>query len=457
MGEDPQDKGPLLLVVNDVESARYLITRIVRSVGWRYIEADNGIDALRLAREQQPDLAILDVKLPDLLGYEVCRRLKDDPITSGIAVIQTSATFVTSEGKARGLESGADAYLTQPFESIELIAMVRSLLRLRKTENELRERASTLAEADRRKDEFLAMLAHEIRNPLSAILVATNLMERPDADLAMMKRVGTTIGRQARHLGRLVDDLLDVSRITRGKIQLTRKKLDLRGLVSNVVETQRTMLDKRQHQLTVTLPQEPVWVDADPTRVEQVLVNLVGNAAKYTASGGRIHVSLGMRDRGEDGIVAVFRIRDSGVGIAKENIASVWDLFFQADSSLARTQSGLGIGLTMVRRLVEMHGGSVGVTSDGVSMGSEFYFDLPLVEPPSNQASIAAPSGAPQPLRLLLIDDNVDSCELYSFAFEQAGHDVTTAHDGEEGLALLLKGDYDAAIVDIGLPGIDGY
>ena len=457
MAEANPDKVPLILCVNDVESARYLITRIVRSVGWRVIEASNGIDALRMAREQMPDLAVLDVKLPDLLGYEVCRRLKDDEATSGIAVIQTSATFVTSEGKARGLDSGADAYLTQPFESIELIAMVRSLLRLRRTETELRERASTLAENDRRKDEFLAMLAHELRNPLSAILVASNLMERDDADLELMKRVGKTIGRQARHLGHLVDDLLDVSRITRGKIQLTRKRLDLRALVANVLDGQKNSLDKRQHHLTTHLPPDSVWVDADETRLEQVLGNLIGNAAKYTAAGGRIQVSLGVRGVAEAPDRAVVRIRDTGVGIAKEDIHSVWDLFYQVDSSLARQQSGLGIGLTMVRRLVEMHGGTVGVSSDGVDHGTDFWFELPLVDPPPELRLAPSTDLAPRPLRLLLVDDNLDSCELYAYAFEQMGHDVVSANDGEEGLRLLLTGDFDAAVVDIGLPGLDGY
>src|SRR5688572_25628308 len=214
------DEPPLLVVVNDNAATRYLLSRILRSVGWRVEEAETGQEGLRLVRELSPDVVVLDVKLPDLIGYEVCRRIKNDPTTSGVSVIQTSATFVTSEGKARGLDSGADAYLAQPFESVELVAMVKSLLRLRRSESQARQRAEALGVADRRKDEFLAMLAHELRNPLSAILAGANLLERGDSSEAELRKLGTTIGHQTRDLAKLVDDLLDVARVNSGKIQV---------------------------------------------------------------------------------------------------------------------------------------------------------------------------------------------------------------------------------------------
>ena len=447
---------PLVLVVNDVESARYLMSRIARSGGYRVAEAETGFDALRLAGELKPDLVVLDVKLPDLLGYEVCRRLKSGPETAGIPIIQTSATFVTGEGKARGLDAGADAYLVQPLEAIELLAMVRSLLRLRRTQGELRERARLLVAADERKDEFLAMLAHELRNPLSAILVATNLLEDEQTDMAQMRRFGATIGRQARHLGRLVDDLLDISRITSGKIQLATRPLDLGKLVRSVVDGRQASIDKDRHRLTVTLPRDPVWVEGDETRLEQVLGNLLGNALKYTPGGGHIAIVVEARDdQGKRS--AVFRIRDDGAGIAPENLSAVWELFFQEDTSLARSQSGLGIGLTMVRRLIEMHGGEVAVTSAGVGAGAEFRFELaaiaaavPAEEPPPSTAT-------PPRLDILLVDDNVEACDLYAMAFERFGHRVTSVNLGEDGLHRVLTGDFDVAILDIGLPDLDGY
>ncbi|MDB4946079.1 MAG: histidine kinase [Labilithrix sp.] len=447
---------PLVLVVNDVESARYLLSRIVRSAGWRVAEAAEGLEAMRLARELKPDLVVLDVKLPDILGYEVCRRMKSDPETAGIPIIQTSATFVTGEGKARGLDAGADAYLTQPLEAIELIAMVRSLLRLRRTEAELRERARALGEADERKDEFLAMLAHELRNPLSSILVATGVLEDDGIDRDHMRRIGRTIGRQARHLGRLVDDLLDVSRITNGKIQLVKKPLDLCALVLAAYEGGHPSIDEGHHHLTLHMPDCPIWVAGDATRLEQVLGNLLTNALKYTPRGGRIKVSLTRKSTSE-GSRAVFSIQDDGDGIAPENIGNIWDLFFQVDRSLARSKSGLGIGLTMVRRLVEMHGGTVSAASPGVKRGTEFSFELPEVEaePVSERVPLSAATVAR--LEVLLVDDNVDSCELLAYAFERIGHQVTFCHLGQEALDHALGRSFDVAVLDIGLPDLDGY
>ena len=447
---------PLVLVVNDVESARYLMSRIVRSAGWRVAEAGNGLEALQLTRELMPDLVVLDVKLPDILGYEVCRQLKADPVTAGIPVVQTSATFVTGEGKARGLDAGADAYLTQPLEAIELIAMIRSLLRLRRTEGELRERARALVAADLRKDEFLAMLAHELRNPLSAILVATNLLEDEKTDPADMRKFGRTIGRQARHLGRLVDDLLDISRITSGKIQLAKRPLDLVAVVGAMLQSSYPTVDRGRHDLVTKLPDREIWVDGDATRLEQVLGNLLGNALKYTQEGGQVVVSVDTR-LDPSGPRAVFTIADRGRGIAPENIASVWDLFFQVDNSLARPQSGLGIGLTMVRRLIEMHGGSVSVESEGIDRGTTFSFELPQIKAPKERDEAPRSTSTPQRLKVLLVDDNEDACELFAYAIQQQGHEVEFVNRGEDGLERVKKGDFDVAIYDIGLPDLDGY
>ncbi|MBS2020480.1 MAG: response regulator [Deltaproteobacteria bacterium] len=443
-----------ILNINDSASNRYYVSRVLKSAGWEVLEASTGGSGLELARAALPDVVVLDIKLPDMSGLEVCRMLRADPRTADMLVIQTSATFVTSEGKARGLKSGADQYLTQPFESVELIAMVTNLLRLREKEREANEKNAALVEADKRKDEFLAMLAHELRNPLSAISVAAALLETKGDD-PRTNRIASTIQRQTRHLARLVDDLLDVSRITRGKIQLRAQPIDLATTVRRFVESDENAL-ARKGDLGLVVADEPMWIHGDPTRIDQILANLVGNAVRYTERGGRIVVSLTPGAHGDRKIVTL-KVRDAGIGIAAENLTSVFDLFFQVDHSLARSQSGLGIGLTMVKRLVEMHGGSISVHSDGLGTGAEFRVELPAIAAPSAAPQPRAPDGDRTRLSLLLVDDNVDSCELYRFAFEDEGHLVETANDGARGLELLLTKDYDVALVDIGLPGVDGY
>jgi len=444
----------VVLNVNDSASNRYFVSRVLESAGWTVLEAETGADGLEKARTHKPDLVVLDIKLPDMSGHEVCRMLKSDPLTAHILVIQTSATFVTSEGKARGLESGADQYLTQPFEAIELVAMVRGLLRLHEKESEAREKADALREADRRKDEFLAMLAHELRNPLSAIMTATTLLETLELP-AMGHRLSATIGRQTRHLSRLVDDLLDVARITSRKIHLRREPLDLRGLLERFASGEAGGLTKN-HRLTVDAGDDPLWVLGDVTRLEQILSNLVGNAVKYSEAGADITLSLSSFERGRRRFAAL-EVRDQGVGIARENLDSVFDLFFQVDSNLARSQSGLGIGLTMVKQLVDMHDGTVDVASEGLGNGSSFRIELPVIAAPEAVTRTSGVEMRTVPLSVLIVDDNVDSCDLVALSFENAGHHVMTANDGQEGLELALARSFDVAIVDIGLPSLDGY
>ncbi|MFP5288400.1 MAG: ATP-binding protein, partial [Thermoanaerobaculia bacterium] len=238
---------------------------------------------------------------------------------------------------------------------------------------ELRARADALAETDRRKDEFLAMLAHELRNPLGAIANASHVLDQIGTPQPPMQRAVGVIQRQIQHLVRLVDDLLDVSRITRGKIELRLEPVDLRDAVRGAVEMTRPIVEGKEHALRVELPPEPLPVHADPTRLEQVLGNLVRNAAKYTEPGGRIEVSAW-----SEGGEAVARVRDNGIGIPPELLPRIFDLFIQGEQSLDRSGGGLGIGLTLVRRLVEMHGGRVEAQSGGEGQGSEFTVRLPL-------------------------------------------------------------------------------
>jgi signal transduction histidine kinase len=446
-----------VLVVNDDEASRYTASRILELAGHRVLEAATGGEALRLASQIRPDVVVLDVKLPDLSGYEVAARLRSHPETSSIAVLNTSATFVTSDKRVLGLDSGADAYLTEPFEPAELIAMVKSLLRLRHAERELRLRADQLTDADRRKDEFLAMLAHELRNPLAAIMTAIGILERKPTDDAKETRMRSIIHRQTHHLARLVDDLLDVSRITRGKVELRREQLDLSVVLQQVLTLMRPVAEGRKLKLESTLPEGPLWLSADATRMEQVFMNLVDNATKYTDAGGSIQLQA--FQEGVDGNArAVVRIKDTGIGIPAHKLPSIFELFAQVDESLERSRGGLGIGLTLVRNLVELHGGTVSVTSAGTGRGSEFVVKLPmLASVPALARGPLSEDERPRHRRILLVEDNSDARQALKDLLELWGHQVEVAQDGVDGVAMALQARPELALVDIGLPGLDGY
>jgi signal transduction histidine kinase len=446
-----------ILNVNDDDASRYMVTRILEMSGHRVIEAATGGDALRLASELRPDLVVLDVRLPDISGYEVAARLRSRPETASLSVMHTSATFVTADKRVLGLDSGADAYLTEPFEPAELVATVKSLLRLRHAERELRQRADQLAEADRRKDEFLAMLAHELRNPLAAIMTAIGILERKPTTDSKEARMRSIINRQTHHLSRLVDDLLDVSRITRGKVELRRARLDLCDMLRQVLALMRPVAEGRELRLETTLPEHPLWLEADSTRLEQVFTNLLDNAAKYTDAGGSIRLEV-FQEGGEGGARAVVRITDTGIGIPAHKLPTIFELFAQADESLERSRGGLGIGLTLVRNLVEMHGGVVYATSGGAGHGSEFVVKLPLATPlPALERASGSRPERPRHRRILLVEDNSDARQALKDLLEMWGHQVQVAQDGLGGVAVALREQPELALVDIGLPGLDGY
>ncbi len=311
-------------------------------------------------------------------------------------------------------------------------------------------------EADRRKNEFLAMLAHELRNPLAPIRNAVQILRLRGPMQPELQDVRDMIERQVQHLVRLVDDLLDVSRITRGKIQLQMEPVDVAAVVGRAVETSRPLLDARKHQLSVSLPTESLRVQADPVRLGQVLSNLLNNAAKYTEEGGRIWLSAE-----REGKEILLRVRDTGVGIPPHMLASVFDLFTQVDRSLDRSEGGLGIGLTLVRRLVELHAGSVQAFSAGPNQGSEFVVRLPALtaEPFPRMSSNGAgmPSAESTQHRILVVDDNVDAADSLALLLHLAGHEVRVCHDGPAAVAAAQDFHPDIVLLDIGLPGMDGY
>ena len=326
---------------------------------------------------------------------------------------------------------------------------------------ELQARNAELADADRRKDEFLAMLAHELRNPLAPIVNALHVAGL-DAESRgpTVARAHATMERQVRHLIRLVDDLLDVSRITHNKIELRRERTDVQAIVEQALQIARPAVLARKHELVVELPDESIPVAVDVTRMTQVVANLVNNAAKYTNPGGNITLTV---ERDDDEVV--LRVRDTGIGMDAAMLPKVFELFVQADTASDRAAGGLGIGLTLVKRLVQMHGGEVIATSEGIGKGSEFIVTIPLANGDDDApaaaapiASVAAPEVERRPLRILVVDDNPDIRETLKELLEIDGHEVTLAEDGQGALSAAGNGhQHDVAIVDIGLPGLDGY
>jgi PAS domain S-box-containing protein len=327
------------------------------------------------------------------------------------------------------------------------VKIVRDMTERKRAEEALRE-------ADRRKDEFLAMLAHELRNPLSAVHNAIQLAQR-SAQPEHWEWSKGVIAQQVKHLTRLIDDLLDLSRITRGKIQLQRRRQDPTPVIRGALEAARPMIEAHGHALSVSLPDEPLWLDVDATRLEQVLVNLLTNAAKYTENGGRI--ALAARREGSDFVLSV---ADNGIGIGPEMLPRVFEPFIQAEQTLDRSQGGLGIGLTLARTLVNMHGGRISATSAGAGRGSQFTVRLPLSRensPPPEGAAPARPPGSPPGVRILVVDDNVESARGLAKILTLLGHDVAIVHDGPAALDAAERHAPVIVLLDIGLPGMDGY
>jgi PAS domain S-box-containing protein len=318
-----------------------------------------------------------------------------------------------------------------------------------------RKRADDLAVANRSKEEFMALLSHELRNPLAPILDALSIQREVRTADPILQQAGHVIERQVGQMVRLVDDLLDVSRITTGKLRLNMETVELRVIVNNAVEASRHSVDARRHEFSVELPTEPIWIDADPARLEQVFVNLLNNAAKFTGPGGLIRVSVG-REASE----GVVRVWDNGAGIATEMLPHIFDLFAQVDDTVGRSRGGLGIGLALVGTLVEMHNGRVQVASAGLGKGSEFTVRLPIIaDPPKSeprsQGGMVLPTGG-RP-RVLIVEDDIDAGDMLCMLLRLKGHEVFVARTGQTALEVAPSFDPDVVLCDVGLPGMDGY
>lgn len=444
-----------LLNVDDDAAGRYAKTRILTRAGYEVLEAATGADALQLVKQKRPSLVLLDVKLPDINGLEVCRLIKQDPETAHTMVLQISASYTTTPDRVLGLECGADTYLTEPVENTELLAAVKALLRLYRREEENRQLLARLREADRHKDEFLATLAHELRNPLHSIRGAVELL-CPDEKLEPETRLSCqVIDQQVNHLSRLIDDLLDVARIARDKLELRKQKLDFSEILKNALHSSRTVLELHGHRPQVAFPPAGVHIDGDPVRLNQVFVNLLHNAAKYTPEGGAIWLTGFVQ-----GDRAVVSVKDNGIGIAKEKLPHLFETFYQIDSSLERSTSGLGLGLSLARHLVELHGGTITARSEGLGAGAEFTVSLPIVPQPAaspDDQSDGAASACSSSWRILIVDDGPRTREMYSMLLSKRGHTIETAADGQSGIALVESFHPDVVLLDVGMPGLNGF
>ncbi|HYO15133.1 MAG TPA: ATP-binding protein [Thermoanaerobaculia bacterium] len=392
---------------------------------------------------------------------EETRRPAENPVSKVLregttAGLANHTILISRSGLEVPIDDCAAPILGNQGELLGVVMVFHDVIERRKLERELSLRAARLAEADRRKDEFLAMLAHELRNPLAPIRNALHLLGVPDASPAALRRAREMMERQVQHMVRLVDDLLDVSRITRGKVQLRLEQVEVSSLIQRAAEAVRPHMETKRHVFTVSLPAEPVILHADPTRLDQVLLNLLSNAAKFTDPGGCIELTAS-RDR--DGVR--ISVRDTGIGIDTELLPLIFEPFMQADQSLDRSQGGLGVGLTLARTLVEMHGGTLTAFSEGPGRGSELVVWLPArwqaMESPDNERGAGDLPSDSSGRRVLVVDDNRDSAESVALLMQIWGYDVRVANDGPS--ALEIAGSYrpEVVLLDIGLPGMDGY
>jgi signal transduction histidine kinase len=443
---DPAGLPARVLIADDNADMREYVARIL---GQRYqVDAvGDGRSALERIRANPPDLILSDVMMPELDGFGLVAALRADDRTRAIPVILLSAR-AGEEARIEGLGAGADDYLVKPFSARELVARVASQLQLTRLRRD----------ADRQKDEFLALLAHELRNPLAPIRTGLELIRLSGDTPQSVRRVRTMMERQINQMVRLIDDLLDVSRITTGKIALQRAPTPLLELMQHAIDTHRPAIEAAGLELSVDWPDPAAVVDVDPVRFVQVLSNVLHNASKFTPAPGRIRVSAELqRNNGSPNRRAVVTVSDTGIGISSEMLPRVFELFTQAGRPTQRTHTGLGIGLALARRLIELHGGAITAASDGPDRGSTFAVTVPLSEAsPAVQSALQAEVRRIRS-RVVIIDDNRDAARTMSMLVDELGGSAQTAHDAASGLDAVREFRPDIVFLDIGMPGMDGY
>ncbi|WP_240788752.1 response regulator [Ramlibacter henchirensis] len=492
-GEAPPETVNILIVDDEPRNLAVLET-VLDDPGYRLVRATSGEEALLALMAEEFAVLVLDVRMPGMNGFEVAQLVKERKKTSRIPIIFLTAYYNEDQHILEGYGSGGADYLHKPVNPSVLRSKVavfaelhrrgraleaanRLLLgevaerrraeqrlselnetldrRVMERTHELEESEARLLDAHRRKDEFLATLAHELRNPLAPVRNAVELLKRAPSDAKRVGWASELIDRQVRSLSRLIDDLMDVSRISRGRIELRQEVVALNDVLADALEAIRPLAHESGHELAVLLPDRKLLVDADRTRLAQAFTNLLNNAVKYTDTGGRIEVGvLVEKDQ------AVVTVRDSGIGIPPERLDDVFEMFSQVESALSRSRGGLGIGLSLTQRLVQMHGGTIRAYSEGVGRGSRFLVHLPLSkaelsETPHPPATTGQP--ATGPLRIVVADDNVDAAETLAALLSEMGHEVREVHDGEAAVQAVGSFDPHLLLLDIGMPKMTGY
>lgn len=476
-----------ILLVDDQPARLLSYESILSDLGQNLVTARSGLEALERLMAEEFAVVLLDVNMPGMDGFETASMIHEHPRFERTPIIFVTGIHVSELDRLQGYKLGAVDYVSIPVvpeilrskvavlvelycqrrelrqlnrnleEANAQLALANSTLQAEKN-RELEQLNDTLREANRHKDEFLAMLAHELRNPLAPIHNAVQLMRHPQLPSQQLIWARELIERQLGHLTRLVDDLLDVSRITRGKITLNREPIEIATAVTRAVEVVQPMLASQRHDLAIQIGPEPLLVQGDLTRLTQIFGNILSNAIKYTAPGGRIQLSAAALEH--DGVIEV-RVSDNGIGIEAGALPTVFELFTQLRRADEPPQAGLGIGLALVKRLVELHGGTVEARSDGVGCGSEFVVRLPLNRDGVGAAPVLQEAATLHPgldrRRILVADDNRDALESLAQLLSLSGHEVYQAADGVEALKEARRSRPDLLLLDIGMPGMDGY
>jgi signal transduction histidine kinase len=476
-----------ILIVDDEPTNLTVLEAILDHPGYRLIRAQSPDQALLALIDDEFALIILDIRMPGMTGFELANMIKERKKTAQVPIIFLTAYYNEDQHILTGYDAGAVDYLHKPVNAHILRSKVavfaelfhksraievanRTLLaevaERRRAEERLLELNATLEErvlnrtealrdADRRKDEFLATLAHELRNPLAPVRNAIELLQLQGPATPELQWAKDVIERQMQTMTRLIDDLMDMSRVSQGKIELKRELVELSKVLQFAVESSRPLIEECNHLLTVKLPPYPVIVNGDFTRLSQVFLNLLNNAAKYMEPGGRIEISA--EQQTSDVIVVV---RDNGIGIPAANLPSIFEMFSQVESALSRSRGGLGIGLYLAKRLVAKHGGYLSARSDGPGKGSEFVVRLPLaVERNDTSATgeFTDMNALRSNVRVLVVDDNQDAAMTAKMLLQMMGNAVRTAHDGEAAIAEAEEFRPDVVLCDIGLPKKNGY
>ena len=455
-----------ILVVDDQPGKLLSYSAILNGLDANLVMAGSAREALDHLLKADFAVVLVDVCMPELDGFELAAMIREHPRFRRTAIIFVSGVHLTDLDRLKGYEYGAVDYVPVPVVPeilrakvnifLDLYQKTRQLERLnRNLELRVAERTAELVDAGRRKDEFLAMLAHELRNPLAAIRLAAQLVVLPELPQPQLAKSAAVIHRQVEHLVRLIDDLVDVSRITRGLISLRREPTEVSAVVAQAIESSRPVIDAKHHILTVSVPDESLRVNGDAARLSQIVGNILNNAAKFTDSGGRIDLIV-KRDADD----VMIQVVDNGVGISPEVLPRIFDLFTQIDRPLDRTSTGLGIGLALVHRLVEMHGGTVSAHSDGHGLGTCLVVRLPLHDSEPAVAVLASVEHHAPELpsrRILVVDDNVDAAETLAEMLSLHGHRVITAQDGLEALRMAPEFEPHIILLDLGMPNLNGY